>query len=91
MAGSLLAVVFADAIRTIGARVVGAVLTNWLGYAGAVAVLLAVPSWQFSINPWLLATLVLALPLGLVWSKSTATDIRKGRTVRGIFILEQRS
>lgn len=83
--GLALAAVMATITRVLYVRLHQLRLTDWLGYIALVAGLVAVPSWQWAISPWLLLSVPVALVYGVRRGQRTLQAWRRGEVVYGIF------
>ncbi len=84
-AASLL-LLFIVAVKVIGARVMGLRLTDWPGLAACTAGIIAIPSSLWEEHPTLLATIPLALAVGIWQALRSLSSWRRGETVAGYFV-----
>ncbi|SDZ16355.1 hypothetical protein [Tessaracoccus flavus] len=83
--GVALVIVLALVLRVLIVRAFGLRLTDWIGYVACAAGVVAIPSIQWDISPWLLLGVPVALALALWKGKSTVDAWRRGEPVEGIF------
>lgn len=85
--GLALVLVLALVLRVLIVRALSLRLTDWIGYVACAAGVVAIPSMQWDINPWLLLGVPVALAVAVWKGKSTVDAWRRGEPVEGIFTL----
>lgn len=72
-------------LRVLLVRLSGLRLTDWIGYVACAAGVVAVPSMQWEISPWLLLGIPVAVAVAVRRGASTVDAWRRGQPVAGVF------